>query len=321
MTGICASSCAPQNASRTRPGRGCEPIAASAASSVSVVEHPAPDGAGQRALPARAERVEDAVALAQQPLREAVERLALAAQPVAHALDGQRRSRPAACRSTAATAPSADGDGEDDEPEERRVEQAAVDAPRSSAGIASTGSASTTPKTSKLTAVKAPTRRGGRQARLDEHPVLQRGAERAAAGRDLRQRVARELRGDHGAPAAAPQRDVLELPQAGGREPPAGRTSPGGRAREKRVMSRQEPKTSSMLGNTRYSETPVIASQKIVSDRQPASAARARSRRRPRCALDGVLEPVAERLRAWCLGPAVTGAPRARGERWITPAA
>ena len=34
----------------------------------------------------------------------------------------------------------------------------------------------------------------GRQPGLDEHPVLQRGADRAAAGRDLRQRVAGELR-------------------------------------------------------------------------------------------------------------------------------
>ncbi len=53
--------------------------------------------------------------------------------------------------------------------------------------------------------------------RLDEHLVLQRGADRAAARRDLRERVARELRRDHRVPAAGVDGEALQRPQAGQR--------------------------------------------------------------------------------------------------------
>ena len=51
-----------------------------------VVERPAPDRGQQRALPARAERAEDAVALAQQARGQLRQRLGVAAHAVAHAL-------------------------------------------------------------------------------------------------------------------------------------------------------------------------------------------------------------------------------------------
>ena len=53
-----------------------------------------------------------------------------------------------------------------------------------------------------------------RQAGLDQHPVLERRADGAAAGGDLRQRVARELRRDHGGDSRAAHREVLQRPQA-----------------------------------------------------------------------------------------------------------
>ena len=86
--------------------------------------------------------------------------------------------------------------------------------PRRIAGTASTGMARTTAKTSRLAAVRPGDRAVGGQPGLDEHPVLQRGAERAAAGRDLRQRVARQLRADDGRPRRPAHGQVLERPQA-----------------------------------------------------------------------------------------------------------
>ena len=90
--------------------------------------------------------------------------------------------------------------------------------PRRIAGTASTGMARTTAKTSRLAAVRPGDRAVGGQPGLDEHPVLQRGAERAAAGRDLRQRVARQLRADDGGPRRPAHGQVLERPQARERE-------------------------------------------------------------------------------------------------------
>jgi hypothetical protein len=58
----------------------------------------------------------------------------------------------------------------------------------------------------------------GREPRLDEHPVLERGAERAAARRDLRERIAGELRADDRRPRRPAHRKVLEQPQARERE-------------------------------------------------------------------------------------------------------
>jgi hypothetical protein len=53
----------------------------------------------------------------------------------------------------------------------------------------------------------------GPRAGLHEHAVLQRRADRAAAGSDLRERVAGELRGDHRGPRRA-DGHVLQPPQA-----------------------------------------------------------------------------------------------------------
>ena len=75
--------------------------------------------------------------------------------------------------------------------------------PRRIAGIASTGSASTTANSSRFAAVSPDTTPRRRQARLDEHAVLERAAHRAAAGGDLGQRVAGQLRRDHRLPARA----------------------------------------------------------------------------------------------------------------------
>ena len=86
--------------------------------------------------------------------------------------------------------------------------------PRRIAGTASTGMARTTAKMSRLEAVRPETARLARQPGLDEHAVLQRGAECPATGRDLRQRVARQLRAHDGGPRRPSHREVLERPQA-----------------------------------------------------------------------------------------------------------
>ena len=86
VTGICASTCAPQNASRTRPGPRMRADRGERREQRQVVERPAPDGGQQRALPARPERGQQPVALAQEPIRQVLQRLRRAAEAVAYAL-------------------------------------------------------------------------------------------------------------------------------------------------------------------------------------------------------------------------------------------
>ena len=75
--------------------------------------------------------------------------------------------------------------------------------PRMIAGTASTGSAEHGGEDEQVDRGQAGDVGRPSQPGLHEHPVLERGADRAAAGRDLRQRVAGELRGDHRGHAGA----------------------------------------------------------------------------------------------------------------------
>ena len=52
---------------------------------------------------------------------------------------------------------------------------------------------------------------------LDQHAVLQRGAQGPTSGRDLGQRVAGQLGFDDVGPSRPPQRDPLKQPEAGKR--------------------------------------------------------------------------------------------------------
>jgi hypothetical protein len=181
-----------------------------------VVERPAADGGHQRALPARAEHADDAVALAQQALGQAAQRLGPAADPVAGALDhaADPRQRPVGCDQDRPDDRQHDGhddaDGRDleqvaahaaaDERRDRQHRHRQHDAEREQVD-------------------RGERRRHGRRghAGLDQHAELQRGTHGAAARRDLAHGVAGQLRQDHGRPALDVQGEPLEHPQAGQR--------------------------------------------------------------------------------------------------------
>ena len=167
VTGICARICAAQNASSTSDGRGRHGAdGRQRGEQRRVVERPAPAGRGQRALPARPERADDAC------------RGRPAGAPAARS--AAPNGAAAGCglvwitRPTHLSAPVEDDqhgpDGEqrheDDDADGRRLEQAAGSTPpRRIAGIARIGIASTTAKTSRFVAVSPATaRRPGRPA-------------------------------------------------------------------------------------------------------------------------------------------------------------
>ena len=126
VTGIWARICAPQKASSDERGARARPDRRQRGEQRGVVEGPAPDGGQQRALPLRAEGLQDPVALAQQPLGQARERLRVAAQPVAHALDG---AADPAQRRVEGEADGADDEERDEDhgADDRRLDEAVVD--------------------------------------------------------------------------------------------------------------------------------------------------------------------------------------------------
>ena len=240
------------------------------------------------------------VALAQQPLGQVMQRLGAAPQAVAHALRGapdpgqravggeqhradaeghgeHRRARPAPCRAASDSTP-----------------------PRSSAGIASTGIASTTANTSTLTAVSAVTvAAGGSPARTSIRycsaaPIAPPpGAILASAlpaSWDVitgRQRCARSATccSAHTHASVAAWSPAIAASDAS----------------EKRVMSRQEPNTSTMLGKDEV--------DRDAGDHEPEDRAAQPARRRLRpldlgrdvgVRLDRVLDAIAERLSVRC---------------------
>ena len=154
--------------------------------------------------------------------------------------------------------------------------------PRSSAGIASTGSASTTANTSRLTAVSADTVAAGGKPGLHEHPVLQRRAQRAAAGRDLRQRVARQLGVITGPPVRAPAARRAAAPT--GRR--ASELQRGHRRQRAGREARDVAPGAEHLEDRREHEVQRDAGDGEPEDRRGrgCAASRARSRRRRRCA-------------------------------------
>ena len=87
-------------------------------------------------------------------------------------------------------------------------------APRMKAGIAKTGSASTTASVSRFAAVNPAIAAPPRQPLLGEHAVLHGGPDRTSTRRDLRHRVARELRRRHPIPARTVKGDALKPPEA-----------------------------------------------------------------------------------------------------------
>ena len=148
------------------------------------------------------------------------------------------------------------------------------------AGIASTGIASTTANTSRFDRGEPGRGAVARDAGADEHPVLERRAQRAAAGRDLRQRVARELRGDHRRPARLVQRHPLQRPQAGERGglQHRHRHQPGGRERVKVVPGPEEVQEARRDEVQRH---PAPTNQNTVRRSRPRGAARPPRARSP----------------------------------------
>ena len=172
--------------------------------------------------------------------------------------------------------------------------------------------ARTTANTSRLAAVRPATARLRGQPGLDEHPVLQCGADRTAAGRDLRQRVARELRADHRRPRRPAHRQVLERPQAReGERLQAGHRGQPPRGELVEVVPRAED-----IDQARRDEV-----QRDCGDRQPEhgpAQPTARGRLGSRPALDLVLDirPLIDRALYAVADLAHVGDPRARlGER------
>ena len=178
-----------------------------------VVEDPAADRREQRVLPLRAERLEDLVALAQQAAGEPGERLGLRPQAVADALGGapDPAQRPVGRQQHRA---DPGGDGEDRDARRAGLEQAAVHRAAHERRDREHRQRQHDREDEQVDRRQRGHRRGSRQPGLDEHAVLQRGADRTAAGRDVRQRVARELRGDHRPPVAGAQREALQVPEA-----------------------------------------------------------------------------------------------------------
>ena len=216
VTGIWARICAPQKASSDERGARARPDGRQRGEERGVVEGPAPDGGQQRALPLRAEGLQDPVALAQQPLGQARERLRVAAQPVAHALDG---AADPAQRRIEGEAHGADDEERDEDhgADDRRLDEAVVDPAADDRRHGEDREPEHRREDQQVHRGQAGDDGRGPRARLHEHAVLQRRADRAAAGSDLRQRVAGELRGDHRGPRRRPDGHVLQRPQAGQR--------------------------------------------------------------------------------------------------------
>ena len=214
-----------------------------------VVERPARDGREQRALPARPDRGDDPVALAQEAVGQALQRVGSPPQAVADALD---RSAEPAKRAVKGR----EQGGRDESATKIATPITAASSsprstpPRSSAGMASTGIAITTANVRRFAAVRPEITDGPSDAGLYEHAVLEGRADRAAAGSDPGERAAGELRGDDRVPALSLDRKSLECPQRRhrGRLRDHGATSQPGASFS---TSSHEPRTSSTLGATR----------------------------------------------------------------------
>ena len=140
-------------------------------------------------------------------------------------------------------------------------------------------------RSSRLTAVRPATVRAALEPGLDEHPVLERRADRATAGRDLRERVAGELGGDHRPPAARVSASRCSAHRQASVASWSAAIAPASASRTGRGPSTSRARRAGS-GATRYSETAVIASQTIVRRRlgrgvwPPPRRARSRARRR-----------------------------------------
>ena len=164
-----------------------------------VVERPAPDGRGQCSLPLRAERGEDPVALAHEPPWQSREWRRAASQPVAHPL----HDAPDPLQCAVAREQQRAERKQDDEHAhagQRRLEQAARNHAPHDRRHGQHRHSEHDREREQVRGRQAGHRTSPLHAGLHEHPVLERRAHRATAGRDLGQRVAGELRGDHRPP-------------------------------------------------------------------------------------------------------------------------
>ena len=257
MTGIWASSCAAQNASSTSPGRGRASSACSATRRQAKSNAHRPIRGDERGPPGAPDGGEDPVALGDEPRGQALERRTAPPEPVARALDGPPDPAQRAVRGDAASRPRANSTANTPRPMSVASSRSGSTPPRRIAVSASSGSASTIGQREQAGGRQPRGRLSRRSARGDEHAVLQRRAHRAAARRELGERVARELRGDHGparrsrgarfaattrctrgaAPAGPPscsqrsRRELADLPP--GSEHVEHRAAPPGRARRR----------------------------------------------------------------------------------------
>ena len=202
-----------------RVDRRAAPRAASA-----VVERPAPDGrrparasSAARASPRMRSRSRSS--RSRQPLQR------LGARGAAGCARAGRSGRPTAAAGPwpAARRRRANSTTNTARPTAAAFEQVVLRRRRgASAGIARTGSASTTAKTSRFDGRQpGDDAAAGRRRPRTSMRYCSAAPIAPPPGRDLGERVAGELRGDHRPPAARLQRDALQRPQAGERRRPA----------------------------------------------------------------------------------------------------